>query len=166
MDLANTPAYVNVVVVGFALPDCTYAKGSFSLMGTGLQFSSDATVVKDAIATLKARQPNTRVLLAVGGATYTNFAGMNMRCVKDLIDDFGFDGADLDYEPSDPACKVVGGKVSCTTDAESVDVTAKMRAALPVGKYLMTTASWWVGVFVCLCWVALFHVRRRQCVAA
>ena len=57
------------------------------------------------------------------------------------------DGADLDYEPSNPACKVVSGKVSCTTDAESVEVTAKMRAALPVGQYIMSTASWHVGMF-------------------
>jgi chitinase len=146
-DLANTPAYVNVVVVSFAKPDCTYTKGSYSLANTGLQFSFDAATVKDAIASLKARQPNTRVLLAVGGATYTNFAGMNTQCIKDLVDDFGFDGADLDYEPSNPACKVAGGKVSCTTDAESVDVTTKLRAALPFGKYLLSTASWHVGMY-------------------
>ena len=47
--------------------------------GTGLSFSSDGRVVRDAIAALKARQPNTRVMLAVGGATYTNFAGVCAR---------------------------------------------------------------------------------------
>jgi hypothetical protein len=31
-------------------------------------------------------------MLAVGGATYTNFAGMNTVCIKDIVDDFGFDG--------------------------------------------------------------------------
>lgn len=50
--------------------------------GTGLDFSSDGAVVRDAISSLKARQPNTRVLLAVGGATYTNFAGEPGACYR------------------------------------------------------------------------------------
>ncbi len=57
--------------------------------GTGLQFSSSGDVVRDAIATLKRRQPNTRVLLAVGGATYTAFNAMNVQCIKDIVSDFG-----------------------------------------------------------------------------
>jgi hypothetical protein len=49
-------------------------KGSLSFTGTGLEFSSAGATVRDAVALLKARQPNTRVLLGVGGATYTNCA--------------------------------------------------------------------------------------------
>ncbi len=59
------------------------------LSGTGLEFSSPPAVVKAAIASLKQRQPATRVLLAVGGATYYNFADLNVQCIKDLVDDFG-----------------------------------------------------------------------------
>lgn len=147
MDLAKIPAYVNVVIVSFAQPDLTYAKGSLSFTGTGLSFSSDGAVVRDAIKALKAARPNTRVLLAVGGATYTNFAGLNTQCIKDLVTDFGFDGVDLDYEPSNPACASAGGAVSCRTDAESVAVTAALRTALPKGQYLLSTASWHMGVF-------------------
>lgn len=54
-----------------------------------MQFSYEGTTVRDAISALKNKHPNTRVLLAVGGATYTNFAAMNMKCIKDIIDDFG-----------------------------------------------------------------------------
>ena len=78
--------------VSFAQPDCTYVKGSLALQGTGLSFSSDGPTVKAAIAALKATQPNTRVMLAVGGATYTNFAALNTACIKNIVDDFGFDG--------------------------------------------------------------------------
>ena len=85
------------MIVSFALPDCTYKKGSYSLSGTGLQFSSDGPTVRDGIKALKTAQPNTRVLVAVGGATYTNFKSLNTQCIKDLVDDFGFDGADLDW---------------------------------------------------------------------
>ncbi len=160
------------------------------LTGTGLQFSADAAVVRSAIATLKQRQPNTRVLLAVGGATYTAFNALNTQCIKDLVDDFGeegcggelggswekagssatpptspllwgmhapclpwpltlllllppgFDGVDLDYEPSSPDCTVVSGVVKCATDAEIAQVTTALRTALPKGKYLLSTASW------------------------
>jgi len=37
--------------------------------------------------------------------------------------------------------------VSCPTDAESVATTAALRAALPAGQYLLSTASWHVGMF-------------------
>jgi chitinase len=136
-------AYINVVIVSFAKPDCSYVKGSYQLTGTGLDFSSDAIVVKDAIAALKAANPNTRVLLAVGGATYYNFAGTKPQCIKDIIDDFGFDGMDFDWEPVNSQCLVKpGGGVSCATDAEGVSVLAALRTALPKGQYLMSTASW------------------------
>jgi chitinase len=85
---------VNVITVAFAKPDCTYVKGSYALAGTGLQFKSDGLTVRTAIATLKAAQPNTRVMLAVGGASpdYMNFVGLNTACIKNILDDFGFDG--------------------------------------------------------------------------
>jgi chitinase len=62
-------------MLSFVKPDCTYTKGSLTFGGTGLDFSSSGSVVRDAVTTLKARNPNTRVMLAVGGATYTNYAG-------------------------------------------------------------------------------------------
>ncbi len=63
LDLASMPSYVNVIILSFARPDCSYTKGSLALAGTGLQFSSAGRVVRDAVAALRARQPNTRVLL-------------------------------------------------------------------------------------------------------
>eukprot|EP00775_Hariotina_reticulata_P010535 gene10535-10695_t len=147
LDLARIPGYINVVIVSFAKPDCTYVKGSLTFSGTGLDFSSDGTVVKAAVTALRSAQPNTRVLLAVGGATYTNFASMNTKCIKDLVDDFGFHGVDLDYEPTNSNCVVGQSSVSCLTDAESVATTAALRSALPAGQYLLSTASWHVGMF-------------------
>ena len=46
------------------LPDTTYS-GGVTLAGTGLQFSSDAQVVKASIAILKQRNPGVKVLVAV-----------------------------------------------------------------------------------------------------
>ena len=141
-----TAGYINVVCVSFAQPDCTYTKGSLSFSGTGLNFWMSSATVKSAIAALKAAQPNTRVLLSVGGATYTNFAAMSVSCIKDLVDDFGFDGVDLDFEPAG-SCQVTGSGVACPTDALSVSVTSSLRAALPKGQYLLSTASFNVGMY-------------------
>eukprot|EP00775_Hariotina_reticulata_P005809 gene5809-6049_t len=150
LDIARIPGYINVVIVSFAKPDCSYVKGSLNLSPTttGIQFSSTGPVVKAGMAALKAAQPNTRILLAVGGASYTNFAATNPQCVKDIIDDFGFDGFDLDYEPLNPSCTTsAGGVLSCTTDAQSIAVATALRNAMPANQYLMSTASWHVGMY-------------------
>lgn len=80
-----------------AAADASYA-GGIIWQGTGVQFSSNADVVKGAIAILKQKNPATKVLIAVGGATYTNWAGMNTAAIKKFVDDFGLDGVDIDYE--------------------------------------------------------------------
>ena len=64
----------------------TYKKGSvLSVDNSGLQFSWDSAVVRDAIILLKATQPTTRVMLAVGGASYQNWGGLNAKAIKDLV---------------------------------------------------------------------------------
>jgi chitinase len=63
------------------------------------------------------------------------------------VDDFGFDGVDIDYEPSSPACTATGGRVSCASDAEFVRVTANLRKALPTGAYLLSLAGFSVGAY-------------------
>ena len=146
MTLANLPSYVNVVNLAFVFPDCSYTAGSFDLSRTGLQFSSDSSVVKDAIATLKTRNPNTKVLIAVGGATYTNWAQLNPTAIANLVKDFGLDGVDIDYEPYQTGCSVVSGKISCLSDSEFQDITRKLRAALP-RPYLISIAAFSVGAF-------------------
>ena len=104
--------------------------------------------MRDGIRALKAAQPNTRVLLAVGGSLYTNFTNFSTQCVKDLVDDLGFDGADLDWEPPFAACAASGGVVTCpTTDAQSVSVLTAMRSAFPKGQYILTVASFSKGAY-------------------
>eukprot|EP00882_Tetradesmus_deserticola_P024693 GHRQ01027002.1.p3 GENE.GHRQ01027002.1~~GHRQ01027002.1.p3 ORF type:complete len:126 (-),score=50.63 GHRQ01027002.1:986-1363(-) len=85
-------AYVNVVMLSFARPDCIYTKGSLSFSGTGLEFTAAGSTVRAAVARLKAAHSNTRVLLAVGGGTYKNWQAMNGRCLQDIVDDFRLDG--------------------------------------------------------------------------
>lgn len=146
LQLANIAPYVNMVIVSFMRPDAIY-HGNFNLADTGLDFSADGAVVKGAIAALKQRNPKTKVLVAVGGATYHNFAALNPSAIASVVQDFGFDGVDIDYEPFDTAqCSVVDGQVTCTSDAEYRRIVREIRQVLPK-PYLVTVAAWSIGAY-------------------
>lgn len=146
LQLANIAPYVNMVIVSFMKPDATY-EGNTKLAGTGLDFSADGVVVKDAIAYLKSKNPDTKVLVAVGGATYQNFTALNTQAIADVVRDFGFDGVDIDYEPfNNGQCSSSNGQITCTTDAEYRRIVNEIRQALPV-PYLVTVAAWSVGAY-------------------
>jgi chitinase len=145
--LAHMPSYMNVVNISFMQPDTTYAKGSLLLRGTTfLDVPYDGPTLKDAIAALHKTNPNTKVMISVGGATLYNWGTFKPQAVADLVSDFGFDGVDLDYEPATPNCVSAGGKVTCPTDAEYVKIVNDMRAALPRPK-LLSTAAFSVGAY-------------------
>ena len=101
--LIATPVSYTHVIVAFAKPDFSWNGKDWA--GTGLQFVSDPTTVKQQIARLKAR--GTRVVLAVGGATYLNWAPLSAEADKpgpitaalaQFVTDMGLDGIDVDYE--------------------------------------------------------------------
>ncbi|MGH8002059.1 MAG: glycosyl hydrolase family 18 protein [Brasilonema sp.] len=146
LQLANIAPYVNMVMVSFMKPDGTYNKGSYDLSTTGLNFTADGKVVKDAIALLKQRNSGTKVLLSVGGASYTNFAQLNATAIANVVADFGFDGVDIDYESNNAKCSSVGGKMSCTSDDEFRSVVSQIRQVLPK-PYLVTVAAWSIGAY-------------------
>ena len=143
--LANLPPYFTHVILSFMSPDATYS-GGLTWAGTGLQFSSDPSVIKGAIALLKQRNPGTKVLVAVGGATYTNFKNMNGAAIAKFVADFGLDGVDLDYEPTNANCVVRSGAVSCATDAEFISSVNTLRTALP-RPLILSTAPFSVGAY-------------------
>jgi chitinase len=98
LDLANLDSRINVVNIAFVNPGCNYVKGLYSFAGTGLDFSMDFGVVKDAIALLKGR--GVVVMLSVGGGSYAFPPSNNAVAVCSLAVDLGVDGIDLDWEPS------------------------------------------------------------------
>lgn len=146
MQLANIAPYVNMVIVSFMQPDASYNRGSYNFTGTGLQFAADGKVVKDAVTLLKKRNPKTKVLVAVGGQSYTNFAQLNPKAITDIVKDFGFDGVDVDYEPTNAKCSLSDGKISCTSDAEFRRIVRQIRQVLPK-RYLVTAAVWSIGAY-------------------
>jgi chitinase len=144
--LAKLPAYVNVVNLSFAQPNMSYSAGSLSLGGTGIGVPYDGPTLKAAVTALHQKNPGTRVMLSVGGATFPNFGSFNTGAIAAFVKDFGLDGVDIDYEPSNPNCSSSGGQVSCPSDAEYVSVVKSMRAALP-SPYWISIAAWSVGAY-------------------
>ena len=145
--LAKLPSYVNVVNLAFMQPDTTYVAGSLNIYGTTfLDVPYDGPTLKDAITALHATHPATKIMVSVGGATLYNWAGFAPDKVAALVDDFGLDGVDIDYEPGTPNCTAANGAVDCPTDAEYIGVINAMRAALPRPK-LLSIAAWSVGAY-------------------
>lgn len=95
--LARVEKPVTIVYLSFAKPDCTYKSGQNSISGTGLSFSYDWKVLREAISIVKAK--GIVVMLSVGGGSYWSgtkvFNAAN--CVA-LMNDLGCDGIDIDWE--------------------------------------------------------------------
>jgi chitinase len=144
--LAKLPPYITTVLLSFVRPETSYQAGQQSWVGTGMDFSSDFKVVKDAIKVLKTKNPGTKILLSIGGATYVNWKQANANAVAALVKDLGADGADIDYEPTEGVCSWGSGGQSCPGDHEFVQIIRSFRAALP-RPYLITTAAWSTGAF-------------------
>ena len=145
--LAHLPSYVNVVNLSFMEPNSTYSAGSLSLGSTGIGVPYDGPTLKAAIAALHQTNPNTKVMISVGGATFTGWSSFNAQAVAALVNDFGLDGVDIDYEPSNANCTSNGQTVTCpASDVEYVSVVNSMRAAMSRPKWL-SIAAWSVGAY-------------------
>jgi len=121
-------------------PDATYT-GNLDISNTGLEFPYSGSVLKDAIAALKKKNSNTRVLISIGGGTATGWGSLNEAAIAKFIIDFGLDGADIDFEPSDPQCTFSNGNVACQTDAQFLDIVTRFRNVLPQPTILTIAAS-------------------------
>lgn len=69
-----------------------------------------------------------------------------MNAIVKFVNEFGLDGVDIDFEPSNPSCQVSATAVSCTTDDLFTSVVRQMREALPRPK-LLTCAVFSVGAY-------------------
>lgn len=96
LDLSKVEG-VELVYLSFCKPDLDYKKGQNTFAGTGLEFSSDFSVVKKAIEILK--QKGIQCMLSVGGGAYwsTPKPFYSQACL-DLMSDLGCYGIDVDWE--------------------------------------------------------------------
>ncbi len=155
LQLANVAAYVNMVIVSFMKPNAAYTKGSYELGKkdelTGLEFNVEGELIKNAIALLKQKNPNTKVLISIGGDTYSAFGyfeNLNSQAIADVVEDFGFDGVDICFEPYRQAqCSTdAQGHIRCTTDELFRTTVSKVRQVLP-RPYLLTLSAWSIGAY-------------------
>lgn len=143
---ASLPPYITLLALSFARPDAVYA-GDLRLEGTGLQYSMEGPVLREAIALAKRRQPGLKVLLAVGGSGYTNWEDLDEAALVRLVQDLGLDGIDLDYEPEEPQCaSTADGELRCYSDEVWLELFRRLRAALP-RPYLLTVPGWSTGAY-------------------
>ncbi len=147
-NLANLPPYLNVVNLAFMKPDAVYVKGSMNYSQTGLQFDYPSqTVLKFAIAQLHRQNPGVKVLVAIGGATYTNWQNLNARAIADFVVDYGLDGVDIDYEPTTTGCALgTDNLVHCQIDTAFQGFVASLRSVLPL-PYWITVTGYSVSAF-------------------
>lgn len=145
--LASVACYVTHILLSFIKPDAAFHPDQPSLAAMGLEFSSSPAVVRDAVAALKARCPCTRVLAAVGGATYNNWGALNTDAIVRAVQWLGLDGVDVDYEVT-PSCThhPATDSITCSTDTQLITAIRALRAALP-RPYLLTAATFSVGAY-------------------
>ena len=148
-DLATIPSECNLVFLAFVQPSCSYVRGQNSFVGTGLQFSSDFSVVKGAIKILTTR--GVTVLLSVGGATYPFDAKYNPKAIGELCRDLGASGVDIDWEP------IAGIK----GDGELGPIIAKTRALFPRPLYV-TMAGFSVGCYGAMKWESALPASQNS----
>jgi uncharacterized phage protein (TIGR02218 family) len=166
------PPTVDLLMIGFAIPNCTYVDLDSSIYETtGVPIYYPARVLKDLVAALKARNPRLKVLLSiqqsraepytylpeayyVGWPSWHLLTDEEMDACKLFCDDVGLDGVDIDYELfsavddlehhcSDDA----DGNRVCWTDAELVEVVTRYRAKFPRPDYILSIAAPHVGCF-------------------
>lgn len=147
-DLAKLPSYVNYVYLSFAKPDANYVRGSLNYQSVGLQFNYESgQFLKDAIAALHQAHPQTKVILAVGGATYNQWDQLNPEALSHFVTDFGLDGIDIDYEAPHPGCtKGQDGLIHCAIDEKFQAIVQSLRKALP-RPYSLCVTAWSISAY-------------------
>lgn len=147
--IATVPAYVNIMPLAFAKPDSTYIAGSYNFNAAGLGIASTSSVAVGAIANAQAK--GQKVLLSVGGATYQNFAALNVPATIALVKDLNLDGIDLDFEPSSGSCTNLNNELTlnCPTDAQLISIITQLRNGLDNYKpgLMLTAATWSIGAY-------------------
>lgn len=145
--LAKVPAQFTHVQLSFADPNFSWnGMTANNWSGTGINFNGTPKDIKAAIQVLHAR--NIKVILAVGGANYNNWAGLVNEAgvangpiktaLKNFMLDLGVDGLDVDYE--------VGGADDANVTAYAKAIQT-MREAVDAagGGRILTLAGWSTG---------------------
>ena len=145
--LAQVPAQYTHVQLSFANPNFSWAGiAADSWAGTGTSFNGKPSDIKMAIKVLHAR--NIKAILAVGGATYNDWAslaneagvanGPIKTALANFLKDMAIDGLDVDYE--------IGGADAANVTEYANAIQALREAADLAGNgAILTLAGWSTG---------------------
>jgi beta-glucanase (GH16 family) len=146
-NFAQIPGVCTHVMAAFAQPNFAWSGiNANSWSGTGLDFTAMPQDIKNIVRIL--HELNRKVILSVGGATYTNWSGLAAEAGKtgtpiktaltQFLTDMGFDGLDVDFEltGADPA--------SVAEYAQSIQAMAEAVRAAGSGR-ILTIAGWSTG---------------------
>jgi hypothetical protein len=145
-DFAQVPGQYTHVCAAFAQPTFSWSGiAANSWSGTGLDFTAMPQDIKKVVAILHTL--NRKVILSVGGATYTNWGSLAAEAgapgpitaaLKQFMIDMDFDGLDVDFEVSgaDPA--------TVTQYCRSIQTMRQACDAAGSGHLLMV-AAWSTG---------------------
>jgi len=128
--LANIPSYITRIYISFANPNLIYVKGSNTFSNTGLDFSVNFSLVKNAITFAKNKNPKQKFILSVGGATYPWTSNTRYQDIIDLINDLNLDGIDIDYENQTYCSNKNTDEIKCTNDDDIILIISNMRKFL------------------------------------
>lgn len=134
-DLNNLPKKypgLTMVLISFCKPDLSYTKGQNTFSNTGLEFSHDFSLVRQAVSNLQ--KAGVSVILSVGGGAYwSGTKGVNAPALAALVSDLNLDGIDIDWEHN------------LAHDYELTQAIQIIRPIIP-GK-LLGFAGWSTGAF-------------------
>lgn len=139
--LARVPGTYTHISLSFAQPNFSWTTGQNVWTGSGLNFNASPKDIKRAIDVLRKR--GIKVMLAVGGATYNEWAGLaaegaagsgsKISALRAIQADLGLDGLEIDYE-------ITG---SASLKSEYANVIKAMRLA--AGSNKLALAAWSTG---------------------
>lgn len=114
-DLANVSPFINQVFISFADPKrTTFNENNANCLGT-LFPTTDPGFLKRSVQKLREKNPDVKVFLSVGGATFkfpSRMSSTQIQSIIKYVEFYGLDGIDLDYE-NKPGCTLQGTKPSC-----------------------------------------------------
>lgn len=131
-NLAKKYPGLGMVLLSFCRPDLSYVRGQNTFSGTGLEFSHDFSLVRQAVSNLQ--RSGVSVILSVGGGSYwSGTRVVNAVAIGALVSDLGLDGVDIDWEHD------------LAHDYELTQAIQAIRPVIP-GK-LLGFAGWSTGAF-------------------